>query len=74
MPMNRESMIEKEVMGQAYQVIATIAAETSMTDHADIQRALDYFAANEYHENFLPFSMKPTNNAYPTPDNSEPEE
>lgn len=67
-------MVEKEVMGQAYQVIAAIAAETNMLGHADVQRALDYFAANKYHENFLPFSMKPTNNAHPVPDHSGPED
>ncbi|MCB1669300.1 MAG: hypothetical protein KDI24_13175 [Pseudomonadales bacterium] len=52
---NREAYI----MGQAYQVIAQIALAADLFDNEDVQRALDYFSANEYREDFLPFPSTP---------------
>ena len=47
----------KSAMGQAYQVIGAIAQEAGLLEHPDVQRALEYFAANQFRENFLPFSL-----------------
>lgn len=51
---------QAEIMGQAYQVIATLADAANLSDDAEVQRALNYFSANVYQENFLPFSINPT--------------
>ncbi len=51
---------QAEIMGQAYQVIATLANAANLSDDAEVQRALNYFSANLYQENFLPFSINPT--------------
>lgn len=50
---------EADIMGQAYQVIAQIALAADLFDNEDVQRALDYFSANEYREDFLPFPSNP---------------
>lgn len=50
---------EQEIMGQAYQVIGAIATEAGLSDHPEVQRALDYFSENRYREGFLPFSLHP---------------
>lgn len=51
---------QAEIMGQADQVIATLANAANLTDDAEVKRALNYFLANVYQENFLPFSINPT--------------
>lgn len=48
-------------MGQAYQVIGAITSEAGLLDHAEVQRALDYFSENRYRDDFLPFSLRPVN-------------
>ncbi|WP_375202330.1 hypothetical protein [Hyphococcus sp.] len=47
----------EEVMGQAYQVIGILAFEAGLADSPEVQRALDYFAANAFSEDFLPFAL-----------------
>ncbi len=44
----------EDAMGQAYQVIGLLAGEASLADSPELQRALDYFAANEFAKDFLP--------------------
>lgn len=61
MSASKERRIQAEIMGQAYQVIAALADAANLSSDASVQRGLNYFSANEYRENFLPFSIKPAN-------------
>ena len=47
----------EEAMGQAYQVIGILAFEAGLADSPEVRRALDYFAANAFSEDFLPFAL-----------------
>jgi len=43
-----------EVMGQAYQIIGVLTHEANLAEHPELTRVLDYFAANEFQDDFLP--------------------
>ncbi|WP_375207704.1 hypothetical protein [Hyphococcus sp.] len=43
-------------MGQAYQVIGVLAFQAGLAGSPEVRRALDYFAANAFAEDFLPFA------------------
>ena len=58
-PENTKANCEtSRVMGQAYQVIGILAENANLFDHPEVVRALDYFASNEYQEDFLPLSFE----------------
>lgn len=59
MPDEEKRSRETEIMGQAYQVIAQIALTADLFENKEVQRALNYFSANQYREDFLPFPSKP---------------
>lgn len=61
MTQSEDRKTQAEIMGQAYQIVAILADAANLVEEEEVQRALNYFSANEYQENFLPFSLKAPN-------------
>lgn len=54
---NNKNQHTANIMGQAYQVIGSLAHAAGLLDHAEVQRALSYFSSVDYDESFLPITL-----------------